>query len=317
MSSPEPQNNIDTLAAIYKAVADPIRLNILKVLQRNSFGVLELCKILDHKQSALSHHLKVLSNSGLLETRREGNSIFYRRGNAAEEIQANIFASADALNLDQVTTIRLNAALETRQNLARQFFDKVDSQFNEHQERIADSSTYNQATLTLLDGYHNDKFQQSVLEIGPGEGALLNQLTSRFKNVCAVDISSEMLSRAKENTQNSSIRFVQGDINHSAFTDEHFDSIVTAMVLHHIPAPATLFQQMANKLKPGGTVTVTDLCPHDQQWAQSLCGDLWMGFDSKEMEDWASNAGLIENNSMYLAQKNGFQIQARQFLKPL
>ena len=107
-----------------------------------------------------------------------------------------------------------------------------------------------------------------------------------------------------------------GDINHEAVSGEHFDSIVAAMVLHHIPAPATLFQQMANKLKPGGSITVTDLSEHDQAWAQSLCGDLWMGFDSKALSEWANSAGLHENNSMYLAQKNGFQIQARQFIKP-
>ena len=71
--------NIDALAAHTKASADPLRLNILRILGEGSFGVLELCELFEIKQSSMSHHLKILANAGLVTTRREGNSIFYRR----------------------------------------------------------------------------------------------------------------------------------------------------------------------------------------------------------------------------------------------
>ena len=67
------------LASLCKASADPLRLQVLRVLRKDSFGVSELCAIFDIRQPALSHHLKVLANAGLVATRREGNSIFYRR----------------------------------------------------------------------------------------------------------------------------------------------------------------------------------------------------------------------------------------------
>src|SRR5690606_40551176 len=70
---------IDQLAALLKAAGDPLRLDILRVLAQDSFGVLELCQMFSAKQSGMSHHLKVLTNAGLLTSRREGNSIFYRR----------------------------------------------------------------------------------------------------------------------------------------------------------------------------------------------------------------------------------------------
>ena len=63
----------DTLASYCKATADQLRLLILRVLAKESFGVLELSQILGVAQPALSHHLKVLSNSGLVDTRRQGN----------------------------------------------------------------------------------------------------------------------------------------------------------------------------------------------------------------------------------------------------
>ena len=66
-----------------------MRVQILKVLQENAYGVLELCQIFDIRQSAMSHHLKILSNAGLVATKREGTTIFYRRNplNPEEELQ--------------------------------------------------------------------------------------------------------------------------------------------------------------------------------------------------------------------------------------
>jgi ArsR family transcriptional regulator len=60
-------------------------------------------------------------------------------------------------------------------------------------------------------------------------------------------------------------------------------------------------------------VLVTDLCRHDQGWARENCGDLWLGFDPQELGDWAQRAALSDIASVYLAQRNGFQIQVRLF----
>ena len=70
---------VDALAALCKASGDALRLNILRALANDSFGVLELAQIFATGQSGISHHLKVLAQAGLVATRREGNAIFYRR----------------------------------------------------------------------------------------------------------------------------------------------------------------------------------------------------------------------------------------------
>ena len=79
-------NPTDALAAFCKAIGDALRLDILRVLRNDSFGVLELAQIFAMRQSGMSHHLKVLANAGLVSTRREGNSIFYRRSLPAADI---------------------------------------------------------------------------------------------------------------------------------------------------------------------------------------------------------------------------------------
>ena len=61
----------EALLTLCKAFADPLRQDILRLLKHNSFGVLELCHITTTPQPGMSHHLKILTSAGLLETKRE------------------------------------------------------------------------------------------------------------------------------------------------------------------------------------------------------------------------------------------------------
>lgn len=88
------------LASLCKAAGDALRLDILRALARDSYGVLELAQAFGVKQSLLSHHLKTLTQAGLLHSRREGNTIFYRRPplnlqDPWAEFKQTLFASLD------------------------------------------------------------------------------------------------------------------------------------------------------------------------------------------------------------------------------
>ena len=109
------------------------------------------------------------------------------------------------------------------------------------------------------------------------------------------------------------------------FAATHIPSLALAIALA-FPALAsaqsaaelhTQLQQRAQSFfagtEPGGVVLVTDLCHHDQGWARENCGDLWLGFDPQALAEWAQAAGLLEIASVYLAQRNGFQVQVRLF----
>ena len=71
----------------------------------------------------------------------------------------------------------------------------------------------------------------------------------------------------------------------------------------------------AHLLRAGGSLVITDLCRHEQQWARDRCGDLWLGFEPRELTDWTVDAGLVEAESMFLGLRNGFQVQVRRFDK--
>jgi ArsR family transcriptional regulator len=87
------------------------------------------------------------------------------------------------------------------------------------------------------------------------------------------------------------------------------------MVLHHTPAPAEIFFDLAKVITVEGHLYVTDLCSHDQAWAKESCGDVWLGFEPEDLTQWAIAAGFKPAEEIYLTQRNGFRVQIRQFIK--
>jgi DNA-binding transcriptional ArsR family regulator len=65
------------ISSLLKVLADPIRLRILKALEVCDLCVCVLVEITDHKYSALSYHLKLLKEAGLVESKRDGSFQIY------------------------------------------------------------------------------------------------------------------------------------------------------------------------------------------------------------------------------------------------
>lgn len=69
------------LAATFKAIADPARLQLLSFIAAQPDGeacVCNLTKPLGLTQPTVSHHLKVMYDAGLLERERRGTWVYYR-----------------------------------------------------------------------------------------------------------------------------------------------------------------------------------------------------------------------------------------------
>ncbi len=86
------------------------------------------------------------------------------------------------------------------------------------------------------------------------------------------------------------------------------------MVVHHMASPQIFFQQAYRVIKAQGLLVVVELCRHNQTWAEEACGDLWLGFEPRELSGWAVRAGFRAGEPQYLAQKNGFRIQIHSFV---
>ncbi|MGB1200100.1 MAG: ArsR/SmtB family transcription factor [Cognaticolwellia aestuarii] len=78
----ELSKNAKEVAAILKLLSNHYRLMILCCLADSEFTVGDLNKQIDLSQSALSQHLTKLRENGLVATRRESQTIYYRIHNA-------------------------------------------------------------------------------------------------------------------------------------------------------------------------------------------------------------------------------------------
>jgi DNA-binding transcriptional ArsR family regulator len=66
------------LTALFGALAEPNRRRVLRLVAAREHTVGDLVTTLDVRQSAVSQHLKVLRDAGLVEARAEGNRRIYR-----------------------------------------------------------------------------------------------------------------------------------------------------------------------------------------------------------------------------------------------
>ncbi len=68
---------LEQLAGLFRVLAEPNRLRILSLLMQRETCVCELLPEMGISQPLLSHHLSVLAESGLIQSRRQAQRIFY------------------------------------------------------------------------------------------------------------------------------------------------------------------------------------------------------------------------------------------------
>ena len=315
--------NLTDLSHLCKAAGDPLRLKILRLLQDSSFGVQELAFIFEMPQPGISHHLKVLSKAGLLASRREGNGVFYRRQDCFPDTpwlaaHSGILASLDEQPLDASSQQRLLEVHQQRAASSVSFFDRHAEDFMQAQGKIVDDTYYQKNIENLIEKLL-PAAARKALEVGPGEASLLRYLADKVSFVMALDNSPGMLESAKSQIVKSgqnNVKFVLGEPRD--LVAEHgksFDLVVLNMVLHHSASPAAMIQALSELMQPSGILLLADLSKHEQEWVKESCGDLWLGFESTEILQWAKAAGLVELNSLFFGLKNGFQVQIKAFEK--
>ena len=163
------------LARICKASGDELRLQILRVLSVESLGALELAAVFEMRQPAISHHLKVLLKANLVTTRKEHNSLFYRRAlwpteKEVDDAVQGIFKVVDTLVLPDTLLQRLHSIHQNRIIAARAFLERSTEQglFSQALE-VMDNRFYAEALVTLM---RTTQFPalELALEIGSGRG---------------------------------------------------------------------------------------------------------------------------------------------------
>ena len=86
-------NRIETMEAVFKALADQTRLRILGLLAAGEVCVCEIHDSLRIPQPTASRHLAYLRRAGLVADRREGLWVHYRLAASADEVLRPVLES--------------------------------------------------------------------------------------------------------------------------------------------------------------------------------------------------------------------------------
>jgi ubiquinone/menaquinone biosynthesis C-methylase UbiE len=136
----------------------------------------------------------------------------------------------------------------------RQAYNSWASQYDSNENKTRDLEAQ-----ALRDKLSNISFA-SCLEIGCGTGKNTEWLMQKAKHITAVDLSEEMLAKAKEKIQSAGVQFLQVDINSDwNFTGESFDLISFSLVLEHIENLDHIFKEVYKKLNTEGFVYIGEL----------------------------------------------------------
>lgn len=102
--------------------------------------------------------------------------------------------------------------------------------------------------------------KQKVLDVGTGPGFLALLCAEMGNEVTAVDLSENMLKKAKENAQmrSLSIDFRQGDAESLQLPDNHFDVVMNKCLLWTLPDPAKAIMEWKRVLKDDGSIIAID-----------------------------------------------------------
>jgi SAM-dependent methyltransferase len=114
-----------------------------------------------------------------------------------------------------------------------------------------------------------------VFDAGCGPGLVSEALLEAGNRVVGVDLSSEMITRARQRCSRfgDRVQFVQGSI-YEQDLGTSFDSVVSRYVLHHVQDPDAFVRRQVELLAPGGQLVLsdhtTDPDPARAAWHQSI-----------------------------------------------
>lgn len=94
------ENKYESNAKVFKALSDPNRLMIIEMLQSRERCACEILEGMNIAQSTLSHHMKILCDSGLVDSRPHGKWMYYSLSKVACEAAKNL--------LNEITMISEN-----------------------------------------------------------------------------------------------------------------------------------------------------------------------------------------------------------------
>ena len=284
---------------IFKALGDPTRLRIARLLGTMELAVGELAQVLGQSQPRVSRHVGILCDAGLAERRREGSWVFLRQSeSSAPVIEAvqRLLALAETEEpafaaLCEADRRKLAAIRNAREAAAETYFARHAGEWDELRAlHSADADVERGLAEALADAPLG-----ALLDIGTGTGRMAELFAPHAERIVALDKNLEMLRVARAKLQHlptAQVELVQGDFADLPFPDSSFDTVVLHQVLHFAADPAPALAEAARVLRGGGRIAIVDFANPDHEELRTRHQHVRLGFTDRQMAELLRSAGF-------------------------
>ncbi len=288
------------LLPVLKALADPTRLRIARLVSQIEMAVGELAELLEQSQPRISRHVRILDEAGIVERRKEGAWVFLRPGPAFADLPltALIMAGEDygdaAMEADRVMLTQLRAE---RAAQAAAWFDSHAVEWDRMRALYIAEAEVEVAIADMVKGLPITR----LIDIGTGTGRMIELLGPNAAHIIGIDKSAEMLRLARAKLSSGEVTALSdpaqvdlriGDFNDLPVADAAADFAILHQVLHFAQHPAKVVAEAARILAPGGHLLVADFAPHDQEELRRDFAHARLGFDDDTLARWFRQYGL-------------------------
>jgi ubiquinone/menaquinone biosynthesis C-methylase UbiE len=132
---------------------------------------------------------------------------------------------------------------------------------SESYNSVTEQSEYEKSSwMNMLSSTMDGRKELKILDVGTGPGFLALICAEMGNDVTAVDLSENMLKKARENAQKRSlsIEMMQGDAENLQFPDAHFDVVMNKYLLWTLPDPTKALLEWRRVLKEDGMIIAID-----------------------------------------------------------
>ncbi len=290
------QNN---LLKWMKALAEESRMRLIVLLSEGGERpVNELALLMDQSQPRVSHHLRVLSEAGIIERRNEGAFVFYRLSHDSGGIFARNLLETNQDFFEFEKDMRaLEQHIEAQNSKATTYFDQHAEEWHYLRSVQINETALHQALKQLVVPHAP---VEHLLDIGTGTGDMLTLLSDQIKNGEGIDLSRHMLDLARARLSGKGAyhcRVRLGDMHRMHYEANQFNMVIMNMVLHFSDHPERAIKEAVRVLAPKGHLIFTDFIPHSHEEYRLQQTHSRLGFDKKTICDLFEQAGLVLDHS--------------------
>lgn len=280
--------NLGALSELLRLLADPTRLRLIALLEREELTVAELAAITGLAQPRVSTHLAKLKEAGLVLDRRAGVSAYHRVADDLPSLTAGLWpalraASADPLIAQDAERLPLILA----QRAAEQNWpDTVAGDMERHYSPGRSWESFARSMVLLLE-------LGDVLDVASGDGVTAELLAPRARSIVCVDASAKVVEAARTRLANyANVRVLQGDMHALPVPDASFDLVLLTHALTYSDQPKQALAEATRALRPGGRLLAATLARHGHSDIVRGYGHRNLGFETAELQSLCSGCGL-------------------------